>query len=405
MTFAAERGAMSHCTGAKLQTAPQRPLAVLPAGRRPACSAAFKAVSHGRARPQRRRLPPPSAAPADGLAAAAVAEAPAPGADGGDKSVPRGDAWELDFCSRPMLDERGKKVWELLVCSPDRSFEFARYFPNNKINSGELRHALEEVLAAPGAERPQKVRFFRGQMQTIISRALGDLGLAAVPSRRCFALLGWLEERLESVYKQHPGYTDRSPSLFQLDLGAPEELPGALRGERWAFVQLPLGALQAELADVAAGRVFGQGLDLALLPPPPRAGAGGERRDADAADAAAPPPQQQQERQAYGPDTLVPGVAVYSRRADPLAAWTAGLELAAVKADVDRAFLILESGVNQRWRYGAYRRSPEAAAEAAAWEEAKRAAGGLHFLAVMEDEESETCSGLWLLLERDPPSV
>lgn len=30
---------------------------------------------------------------------------------------------------------------------------------------------------------------------------------------------------------------------------------------------------------------------------------------------------------------------------------------------------------------------------------------GLHFLAVMPDEESEVCSGLWLLLDRKPPSV
>lgn len=46
--------------------------------------------------------------------------------------------WELDFSSRPILDERGKKVWELLICDPQRSFEYAQYFPNNKINSGEV---------------------------------------------------------------------------------------------------------------------------------------------------------------------------------------------------------------------------------------------------------------------------
>lgn len=62
-----------------------------------------------------------------------MADAPGP------KSVPHAAEWELDFCSRPMLDERGKKVWELLICSPDRSFEWSQYFPNNKINSGEVR--------------------------------------------------------------------------------------------------------------------------------------------------------------------------------------------------------------------------------------------------------------------------
>lgn len=52
--------------------------------------------------------------------------------------MPNSDIIELDFCSRPLLDERGKKVWELLVCSPDRSFEYSQYFPNNKINSAEV---------------------------------------------------------------------------------------------------------------------------------------------------------------------------------------------------------------------------------------------------------------------------
>lgn len=54
-------------------------------------------------------------------------------------SVPRSEEWELDFSSRPLVDERGKKVWELLICSPDRSFEYSEYFPNNKINSKEVR--------------------------------------------------------------------------------------------------------------------------------------------------------------------------------------------------------------------------------------------------------------------------
>lgn len=69
----------------------------------------------------------PSSSKSEPTAAAAVS------------SVPNSDIIELDFCSRPLLDERGKKVWELLVCSPDRSFEYSQYFPNNKINSAEVR--------------------------------------------------------------------------------------------------------------------------------------------------------------------------------------------------------------------------------------------------------------------------
>ncbi len=67
------------------------------------------------------------------------------------------------------------------------------------------------------------------------------------------------------------------------------------------------------------------------------------------------------------------GVAVYSARSVPLAAWTAGYELANLAADADRACLVLETGVNQRWRYGSYRRTPENTAEARAWQDAKAA--------------------------------
>ena len=41
-------------------------------------------------------------------------------------------------------------------------------------------------------------------------------------------------------------------------------------------------------------------------------------------------------------------------------------------ADAERACLVLETGVNERFRYGRYRRTPESTAEAQAWEDAKR---------------------------------
>ena len=52
--------------------------------------------------------------------------------------VPKSDTWELDFSSRPILDSRGKKRWELLITSPDRSWVYSKWFPNNKINSTQV---------------------------------------------------------------------------------------------------------------------------------------------------------------------------------------------------------------------------------------------------------------------------
>ena len=76
-----------------------------------------------------------------------------------------------------------------------------------------------------------------------------------------------------------------------------------------------------------------------------------------------------------------------------------------VVADADRAFLVLETGVNDRWKYGAYRRTQETTEEAYAWEQAKLGVGGLHFLTVMTDEEADDVAGLWLLCDKRPPNV
>ena len=67
------------------------------------------------------------------------------------------------------------------------------------------------------------------------------------------------------------------------------------------------------------------------------------------------------------------GVAVYSVRAQPLSAWTKSYDLANLSADPDRACLVLETGVNQRWRYASFRRTAENVEEAAAWQDAKQA--------------------------------
>lgn len=69
--------------------------------------------------------------------------------------------WELDFCSRPILDIRGKKVWELVVCDESLSLQYTKYFPNNVINSVTLKDALEGISDDLGIPLPDKIRFFR----------------------------------------------------------------------------------------------------------------------------------------------------------------------------------------------------------------------------------------------------
>ena len=54
------------------------------------------------------------------------------------QTVPLSESWELDFSSRPILDERGKKVWEVLITDAERTFQYSRFLPNNKINSTQV---------------------------------------------------------------------------------------------------------------------------------------------------------------------------------------------------------------------------------------------------------------------------
>lgn len=69
--------------------------------------------------------------------------------------------WEVDFCSRPILDIRGKKVWELVVCDASLSLQYTKYFPNNVINSVTLKNALVSISDELGVPLPKKIRFFR----------------------------------------------------------------------------------------------------------------------------------------------------------------------------------------------------------------------------------------------------
>merc|ERR1711907_680590 len=96
-------------------------------------------------------------------------------------------------------------------------------------------------------------------------------------------------------------------------------------------------------------------------------------------------------------DSLIPGVAVFSRRAFPLAAWTDGLEVDAITIDSNMGCLILESGLSERWRYGAYRKSEATDQEAEAWEAAKNRVAGLHFMAIQTTPESDQVAGVWIL--------
>ncbi len=282
------------------------------------------------------------------------------------------EIWEIDFYSRPILDEQGKKLWEILVCNGSRTFEFARFCAGSQANARWLQDTLSEAITAwqerfdlDANAKPEKIRFFRRPMTAIITRACEALSIPSLQSRRAFALVQWLQERTQTVYPKHPGYQPLIAPPPAFEPLAPQQLPDALMGEGWSFVSLSLESLKdLDEWDVT----FREGISLEILN--------------------------------LDPGTIVPGLVIFSQRAVPLAGWMSGLELAAVDIETEPPRLLLETGLAERWILAPLN-SPKRLQEAADFKSAKLVAQNLHFLAVQSDPQVESFAGFWLLQTLD----
>ncbi|MFQ6539050.1 MULTISPECIES: Tab2 family RNA-binding protein [Aphanothece] len=288
-----------------------------------------------------------------------------------------GPDWELDYYSRPILEPDGKKRWELLICSTpavgedgssqQEGFRWAKACPAGSVNSLWLRESLEEALAAADAEGyapPRRLRCWRASMRTMVQRAAEGLGLELIPSRRTYALVGWLQQRERDVYPLEEGYMagPLAPPP-QAVRPVPVPLPEAARGDSWAWASLPVAALAG-----ASGWETGFS---GLVPVPAVA----------------------------DPEASVPGLRLFSAsRALALAGWLAGLE--PVRLEIVGPQLVLEAGLEDRWLLATL---PEEEAEAAleAFRAARERAGGLQFIAVQSRQSDQRFEGFWLL--RDLP--
>jgi hypothetical protein len=284
--------------------------------------------------------------------------------------------WELDFYSRPVLDENGKKLWEVLICesptdierSPDSLFRYARYCSAQTVNSISLREAIEEAIAQAGAT-PKKIRFFRRQMNNMITKACEDAGINPIPSRRTYALQNWIEERMREIYPQESGYDAKlaqSTSVQYPPLNA-IPLPDAVRGDKgdkWSFVSLEANAFQ-EMREWDID--FAESFALSLVQ--------------------------------IDDNRPIPGLIIYSPRATPLAAWMSGLEMGYLHLEnTPRPQLNLETGLSDSWTL-VNLTNQATVSEAKNFETAKQKANGVHFLAVQSSSDSESFAGLWLLKE------
>jgi RNA-binding protein Tab2/Atab2 len=148
-----------------------------------------------------------------------------------------------------------------------------------------------------------------------------------------------------------------------LDVRTPVKLPDALRGEQYAFVGLPLAEF------LPGGDINDENIGVGKLCP---------------IDPELPA------------DSFVQGVVILTQRAPALASWLAGTEVVGLKADLRKRQLVMETDIDTQ--YLVARLNDVQRVEGAAFEEGKDALGGLHFISVQKDDESDP-AGFWLLRE------
>lgn len=293
--------------------------------------------------------------------------------------------WELDFYSRPILDENQKKRWEVLICeSPTdigadvaEPFRYSQFCSNTEVNSITVCQAMEAAIAERGI-KPDKVRFFRQALKNAIEAGCQKVNVKACLSQRTLLMERWIEERLETVYPKEPGYqASAQAAALYLPPPAARPLPDALLGQKWAVVSLPVAALR-EMNEWEID--FGEALPLDLF--------------------------------GLKDDQMVPGVLMFSPRAKAIAAWMSGLEMGFMRVETQEKpsslssnqsefpdQMILETGVGDRWVFANLpdRKTKE---EGQSLETLKTDAEGLHFIAIQKNPDAERFEGFWMLHER-----
>ena len=276
--------------------------------------------------------------------------------------------WEIDFYSRPLIDENGKKRWELLITSTDNfkdknTFKWEKVCPASTVNSIWLKDALEEAIndaKSQGWDRPSVMRCWRSSMKTMIKRAADQIGIELISSRRTYSLLEWLIDRESNLYPQQKGYTgiNLAPLTNPITNQA-IPLPEEVRGDSWSFASLSLNTLrEADEWEIEFSN---------LIPI----------------------------KDSINENISIPGIRLFSsKRSLALSAWLGGLEPA--KLLIEGTQIILEAGQADRWLVTDVEEEAKNAIKNI-FLNTKRDADGLQFISVQKSSKQNSLDGFWML--------
>jgi hypothetical protein len=273
--------------------------------------------------------------------------------------------WQADFYRRPLQDNAGNTLWELVVCDPSRSFTEFAFCSQPEANSIWLAEQLKRLMG-DRAPKLTQIHIFRPQIVSLFNAACQPLGIEVVPTRYTAALKQLLQERT-AYYRTLEHYTGQPYEPVKLEQPAPLPLPENLWGERWRFAAIAASDLVTAFAN---------------RPIPIR----------DMPDSLLPV-------NLNLPSTApIPGVVIDGgRQSMRLARWlqqTTPAFLNYIPGEPDG--LILEAGLVDRWVVATFE-DADVTAAAKAFRDRQQASQGLHFLLVQPDDSGVTYSGFWLL--------
>ncbi|MGF1498107.1 MAG: Tab2/Atab2 family RNA-binding protein [Elainellaceae cyanobacterium] len=272
--------------------------------------------------------------------------------------------WEVDLYRRPLQDEAGHPLWELVICSSDRQIAAYAFCPQPEVNARWVAEQIADLAAQ--AERPKELRVFRPQSLSLVETAGQSLDIPVVPTRRTPALKSYLRDRL-SFYRSLPQYTQEPYEPVQVEQPPPIPLPESLWGDRWQFGAIAAGDLEPFFREKPVPILEMPG---ALLP----------------VNLQIPSNQS------------VPGVIIEGgRQSMRLARWVQEqrpVALNYVSGEPDG--LILEAGLCDRWVVATFT-DPDIRQSAQTYQQRQQDSQGLHFLLIQPDDSGVTYSGFWLL--------
>lgn len=271
--------------------------------------------------------------------------------------------WQADFYRRPLQNEAGSPLWELVVCDPLGTFTATAFCLQSQANSSWIADQLQQMA---GGKLPSQIQVFRPQSVTLIEAACKPLGITVEQTRHTPALKHLLQQRVE-VYRTLPEYNGQPYQPIALEQPPPVPMPENLWGEQWRFAAIAAAELEPAFRD--------RPIPIREMP--------GDRLPVSLNLASTLP---------------IPGVVIDGgRQSMRLARWIEEVRPVAlnyIPGNPDG--LILQAGLVDRWVVATFE-DADVVTAAQTFRARQQNSKGLHFLLVQPDDSGMTYSGFWLL--------